>query len=44
MARAILLPLANLDSVFDDLGQLLASADANAGMAEADLPRAHLRN
>jgi hypothetical protein len=40
MARAILLPLANLDSVFDDLGQLLASS-ASATAAQADaMPRA----
>ena len=35
------LPLANLDSVFDDLGQLLASSSASAPAAKPDpLPRA----
>jgi hypothetical protein len=43
MARAILLPLANLDSVFDDLGQLLASTGAGTTAQADPRPRAQLR-
>jgi len=37
-ARAVLLPLANLDAVFEELGQLLSSANVAAAAATSPGP------